>query len=172
MGTARAPDTLPLGSCWCRARHPSRGTGASVCRFIPTELYAETEMAEDLKGLKVLIVEDEWLVAMNLEAALEHAGIQVIGPVPTVQTALRTIEDEQLDAAFLNVNLGVEKVWPVADSLMDRGIPLVFVTSYDANNLPDRYRSLPYCTKPAAEQEAIRVLRKTISEQAAGEARA
>ncbi|GGC56562.1 response regulator [Siccirubricoccus deserti] len=88
----------------------------------------------DLRGNRVLVVEDEALVAMLIEDGLLDAGAQVIGPAGSVQEALQLIEqaasDGGLDAAVLDINLGGDTVSPVADRLAALQVPFVFATGY------------------------------------------
>ena len=101
-----------------------------------------------LEGLKVLLVEDEALIALDLGAALRKAGCRVVGPAPGVEQALRVIAAEEADVALLDVNLGGEEIFPVADELARRGIPFVFLTGYGRDALPERFRDRPTSPKP------------------------
>ncbi len=100
-----------------------------------------------LEGRVVLVVEDEYLVAVTLERVLRKLGATVLGPVATVDEALQLV-DEAFDVALLDVNLGGEMVFPVADRLMERGRPIVFTTGYDLASLPARFADVPFCRKP------------------------
>lgn len=113
----------------------------------------------DVSGCRVLIVEDEYLVAMDLAEALEERGILVVGPVASVGEALEQIENGQrLDAAVLDVNLGGERVYRVAEALSARGVPFIFTTGYDADLLPESLLSVPRLEKPADPAGILRVL--------------
>jgi DNA-binding response OmpR family regulator len=79
----------------------------------------------------VLIVEDEFLIAMDLKLLLEHHGWRVMGPVATVRAALRLLEDELPSVALLDVNLGNELVTPVAETLKARDVPFAVASAYD-----------------------------------------
>lgn len=79
----------------------------------------------------VLIVEDEFLMAMDLKLLLEHHGWRVIGPVATVRDALRLLEDEVPTVALLDVNLGAELVTPLAEILKARDVPFAVASAYD-----------------------------------------
>jgi len=107
-------------------------------------------MAEPvLRGCRVLVVEDEYLLADDLSLALSSAGAEVLGPVPSVEEAIATIVSEQkIDLAVLDVNLRGDMVFPVADALMERGIPFAFATGYDRDALPDRFTTVPRFEKP------------------------
>ena len=102
-----------------------------------------------LAGCRILIVEDEFLLADDLSEELATAGAIVLGPTPDVAEALALIGDEnRLDGAVLDVNLGGEPSYPVADELTRRGIPFVFTTGYDPNVMPEIYRNIARCQKP------------------------
>lgn len=107
--------------------------------------------ALDLSRRRVLVVEDEYLLAAEICGELAAAGAQVVGPAATVAAALRLLDgDATLDAAILDVNLGGEFVFPVADVLRARGVPFVFCTGYDDWALPSLHRGTPRCEKPVA----------------------
>jgi DNA-binding NarL/FixJ family response regulator len=98
---------------------------------------------------RVLIVEDQFMSALALVQAVEEIGVRVVGPAPTVQEALRLIDEVSCDAALLDVNLGTETVEPVAQRLADLGRPFVFVTGYTSPKLKDpRFKSRRIIPKP------------------------
>ena len=102
-----------------------------------------------LRDRRILVVEDEYLIAMSLQDALENAGSVVLGPVASVDKALKQIEAEpHIDAAVLDVNLGGMVAFPVADMLIARNIPFVFTSGYEDNALKTRYSQVKNCTKP------------------------
>jgi DNA-binding response OmpR family regulator len=102
----------------------------------------------DLAGVRVLVVEDEAMVAMLIEDALLELGCLVIGPVASVSAALQLLDVETLDAAVLDVNLGGEKVFPVADRLAERGVPFLFSTGYGAVGIEQNHLDRPVLQKP------------------------
>jgi CheY-like chemotaxis protein len=104
--------------------------------------------AEGLTGRKILVVEDEMLIAMLLEDLLEDLGCQVLGPVANVPQALELTAKEHPDAAVLDVNLGTEPVYPVADALTRAEVPFVFVTGYGQAGLIDAYGGHATIMKP------------------------
>jgi CheY-like chemotaxis protein len=109
-------------------------------------------MTTGLEGRRVLIVEDESLVAMLLETILEDMGCQPIGPVGTIDEALRIVtSDEALDVALLDVNVAGREVFPVAEALRARDIPFVFSTGYGESGLGDAWRGHPTVQKPFTE---------------------
>lgn len=99
-------------------------------------------------GRKVLLVEDEALVAMLVEEALLEAGFQVIGHASSVREAMALLARERPDAVVLDLNLAGETALPVADALVASGIPYVIATGYGANGLPPAHRHAPVLTKP------------------------
>lgn len=115
----------------------------------------------DLSGLRILVVEDWLLVADEIEWMLEQLGCEVIGPVPRLSLALSVIRREQIDGAILDVNLGDEPVFPVADELRRRHVPFVFATGYDRGVFPPEYADHPRLSKPFS----LRDLRAALSEQ-------
>ena len=93
-------------------------------------------MTAALEGIRVLIVEDEFLVATLIEDMLTSAGCVVSGPIPRLAEALDAVDCGTFDAAVLDVNLGGDRVYPVADALSRRNVPFVFVTGYGTGVLP------------------------------------
>lgn len=85
--------------------------------------------------LRVLVVEDEILIAMELEMVLTDAGFDVIGPVPVVAAALALLKEGRPDAAVLDMNLRGERVTPVAEVLRAMGVPFVLTSAYGAGEL-------------------------------------
>jgi DNA-binding NtrC family response regulator len=102
-----------------------------------------------ISGCRVLVVEDEYMLADELTTELGDAGATVLGPVGTLEdaTALLRVE-EHVDGAILDVNLRGEMVFPVADVLLERGVSFVFTTGYDASAIPSRFEHIVRCEKP------------------------
>jgi CheY-like chemotaxis protein len=102
-----------------------------------------------LQNRRVLVVEDEYMVADAMERKLRRAGAVVLGPVPSVAQALDLLELEgDIDGAVLDINLGDQKVYPVVDLLLARGTPCVFATGNDRADVPAAYAHLIRCEKP------------------------
>lgn len=102
-----------------------------------------------LQGLNILLVEDEYLIAADIETTLMRQGATIVGLAPTVADALIVIDQaERLDCAVLDVNLGGETSFPVADALIIRNVPVLFVTGYDSLMLPGAFASIPRLNKP------------------------
>ena len=100
-----------------------------------------------MSARRLLIVEDELLVALDIETILSDAGLVVLGPVSSASEALTLIADGGPDAALLDANLGGEPITEVARSLSERGIPFAYVTGYGRESLPEGYEA-PIVTKP------------------------
>lgn len=112
-----------------------------------------------LAGRRVLLVEDEYFIADEMACSFEASGAEVVGPVGSVQSALDLIaEAERLDGAVLDVNLRGDKSYPVADSLLARGVPFVFATGYDAISIPARYAHVTRCEKPVDPEKIGKAL--------------
>ena len=101
-----------------------------------------------LAGRRILLVEDELLVAMTVENILRSEGCVIVGAIPRVEPALKAAREEPLDAAILDVNLAGERVDPIAKALAERNIPFLFTTGYDRSMLPAEYADRPSLPKP------------------------
>ena len=107
----------------------------------------------------MLVVEDEFMIADDMQRALEDEGAVVLGPAPSVGKALRLLElKSHVDGAVLDVNLGSEKVFPVADALQARGVPFFFITGYDAADIPANWRHILRLDKPVQMAMVVRAL--------------
>ena len=115
-------------------------------------------MNNSLKGVRVLVVEDEYFVAIMLEEMLESAGCIVMGPIPRLQEALDAVDHQDYDVALLDVNLAGERIDPVADALSERDVPFMFVTGYGENALPSKYAERPHIGKPFRMAELLGML--------------
>jgi DNA-binding response OmpR family regulator len=107
-----------------------------------------TDFNRPLAQKRVLIVEDEFLLGLALLEDLTEAGADVIGPVSTISEALQLLTSEAFDLALLDINIRGEMSFSVADALMARRVPLIFLTGYEADVLPDRLQRLPRLGKP------------------------
>ena len=99
---------------------------------------------------RVLVVEDEGLIASHLAELLGDNGYAVIGPAGTVQAALRLAQDEIVDIAILDLNLCGEPTEPVASLLAQRGVPVLLTTGHSRRYVRTRFRDLPYLEKPVS----------------------
>jgi CheY-like chemotaxis protein len=120
--------------------------------------------AFDLAGRHLLVVEDEYIIAADLASWLESKGAQVLGPAGSVEDALALLErDGTPDAAVLDVNLGEERVYPVADALKAAHVPFVFLSGYDRKAIPERYKDAPCCSKPLDRAQLLRALANALT---------
>ncbi len=116
----------------------------------------------DLAGKRVLVVEDELLVAMLVEDMLADAGCVVVGPFPTVAEAVAAARTETVDVALLDVNVAGEQVFPVAHELEKRGVPFLFVTGYGQAALPRDRPDWEAHAKPFQAAQLTASLRRKI----------
>ena len=106
-----------------------------------------------LAGRRILVVEDEMLIAMSIEETLQGLGCVVVGPVGKLDAAMQMANDEVLDAAILDVNIRGGHIYPVAERLRARGIPFALASGYGDWALPQAFRNQPRLTKPFTAQE-------------------
>jgi CheY-like chemotaxis protein len=113
-----------------------------------------------LCGRRILVVEDEYLVALVVVDLLEDAGAKVVGPIGWLEEALTFIEDDlnRFDGAVLDVNLHGKKSYPLADALEKRAIPFTFATGYGSGVLEEPYRRFPRCEKPFSQSLLVAAL--------------
>ena len=123
-----------------------------------------------LEGVRVLLVEDESLVAMLLETILEDAGCVVVGPAGRLSDAMTLVEAGGFDAALLDVNVGGEPVFPVAEALAARGAPFAFSSGYGAGGLPPGWAGRPVVAKPFDEAGVLGALREALLRSPSGRA--
>ncbi len=120
--------------------------------------------AGSISGKRILIVEDEALIALSLEEMAKDAGCEVVGPASNVDEALSIIENQPIELALLDFNLGGETSLPVAHALRSRGVPFTFLTGY--NFLPEEANSIcfvPFLNKPVRNFEINKVLGDLLS---------
>jgi DNA-binding NtrC family response regulator len=120
---------------------------------------------EVLRGRQVLIVEDEMLLAMELETLLMDVGCGVIGPVPSVARALALLDQQRPDAAVLDVNLNGETAMPVAAALNAQHVPFVLATGY-TDALQAELQGAPRIGKPLDHTELMRALAQVLEASA------
>jgi two-component sensor histidine kinase/DNA-binding response OmpR family regulator len=108
--------------------------------------------ARRVPGNRLLLVEDEALTGMMMSDMLTELGFEVIGPFGRVADAMAAVGREDFQAAVLDVNLDGEMVYPVADAVLARGVPFVFVTGYSAEGIDRRFAQVPVLQKPIERQ--------------------
>ena len=109
--------------------------------------------AASLAGFRVLVVEDDMLIAVYIEQMLQDLGCVVVGPVGKLDVAMQVADDEALNAAILDVNIRGGNVFPVAERLRARGIPFALASGYGDWALPEAFRNQPRLTKPFTAHE-------------------
>lgn len=125
-------------------------------------------MAGLLDGLHILVVEDDLVVALDMADMVKEVGGEVIGPVGQLAQGLALTESEELAGAILDVNLGSEDTFALADRLLADGVPVIFATGYDAMMLPERFVDCPRLTKPFSNLAVERTFRKILGNDGGG----
>jgi DNA-binding response OmpR family regulator len=112
---------------------------------------------------RILIVEDDALLALDLKGHMERAGFSVVGPAASASKALALLAEAGCDAAILDVHLGRGQTSePVAQELRSRGTPFVTVTAYSHEHRPEAYFGFPVLSKPARPLDVIAELRRCL----------
>ena len=114
----------------------------------------------------VLVVEDEAIVALEIEQNLQDAGFEVVGPAARVAEALELLKEYGCDAAVLDINLGVETSEPIARLLSDKGTPFVTVSGYSQDQRPSGFSGGAFLTKPLRAELLVAQLRQCTQRQA------
>lgn len=112
---------------------------------------------------RILIVEDEYLIAMEIGDAVAACGGSVVGPVGTLSGARQLAGTAMLEGAVLDLRLGRDWVWPVADLLYERSVPFVLLTGYDSPEIPRHLRSARFILKPVTEEALGQALREILA---------
>ena len=121
-------------------------------------------MGTPLSRKRVLVVEDNPLLAMALEDLLESEGVNTVGPARSVADGLELLRDEGVDAAILDIELGDERVWPIAEQLHRQAIPFVFLSAVcNENEVPDRFRSQICMSKPAEPRYLVATVEELLA---------
>lgn len=110
---------------------------------------------KQLNGCRVLIVEDEYFLANDLENAFKARGAIIVGPIGDFGEAYDQAVRDGFDLAVIDIDLRGEKAYPIADELMRHGVPFVFCTGYDSKVIPHRFAGVRLCQKPLDASELI-----------------
>lgn len=121
-----------------------------------------------LRGRRILLVEDEYVIAEEMAGFLREARAVVLGPAPSPAAGLALLAATRPDGAVLDVNLGNVPVWPLVDALAAAGVPLMLATGYDSGVIPPAYAHLPRCQKPVAPRDLLLTLAERIGEGTGG----
>src|SRR5215831_2898701 len=122
----------------------------------------------DFSQHSILLVEDEPLLAMDVETCLTAAGYRVIGPAATTADASRLIGTERVDLAVLDLNLGTEMAFALPDLLADRQIPFIILTGHSPTTIARHHRNRPFLQKPYIAATLLRTIRDTLNDTARG----
>ena len=112
---------------------------------------------------KVLIVEDEPIVALEIENILRQAGFEIVGCVGSLNKALAALKNTDCDLAILDANLRGDNAAPLAMALRERGRPFLFVSGYERAYLPDAFLDVPLLPKPFEPSELITAVKQLLS---------
>jgi DNA-binding NtrC family response regulator len=126
-------------------------------------MMAGTE--HDLHNRQVLVVEDDYYLASELQAALEDAGATVIGPFADEADAGRALAGCRPDCAFVDVNLGDGPSFDLARTLSEDAVPFAFVTGYDRSTIPEEFASVVRFEKPVDARRAVRMLANILQDE-------
>lgn len=110
-------------------------------------------------GRRILVAEDELLLALDLCDMLQVVGCDVVGPARTLAKAIALAQDSAtLDLAILDLNLAGDMSLPLAADLMNRGVPVILTTGYEARDLPSDLPAIAICVKPLSRPALLRTL--------------
>jgi CheY-like chemotaxis protein len=111
-----------------------------------------------LEGRRILVVEDSYIQAAHTSTWLVEAGARVLGPVANARTAKELLDAGEVDAAVLDLDLGQGPDYGIAERLADQGVPFVFATAYEKEEIDFRFRNAPYVSKPFSRDNLVRTL--------------
>jgi PAS domain S-box-containing protein len=153
--------TLPLPESETTASGSYRRPVSAEAEVSKTRSYDATK---PVAGKRILVVDDEPLIAMDIVASLEDEGCQIVGPAATLERALTLIESKEIDAALLDANLAGDPVDTLASALTRRKIPFAFVSGYGREGLPEAHRQATLIKKPFQRQRLIDVIQQMLAE--------
>jgi CheY-like chemotaxis protein len=114
-----------------------------------------------LKGLRILIVEDMGLIAVELQRMIEGLGCITLGPAAKVEEAKKMAENEQLDGVLLDIQLADQVAYPVAEVLRDRKIPFIILSGYDEIYVRRDFQQYPHLQKPFNSEQLVELMADT-----------
>ncbi|HEX7761089.1 MAG TPA: hypothetical protein VF459_16405, partial [Caulobacteraceae bacterium] len=162
-------DASALASAPAAAAVTSRQAEAPVAEAEPPRASFGPETADDVRGMKILVVEDSVLLAIELESGLTEAGADVVGVAATLEEA-QAMLTLTFDVAVLDANLNGESVTPVAAVLASRGVPFIFATGYRDADITTEAFSAPVVRKPYNVHQIAAALVQAVGDQKAANA--
>ncbi len=117
-------------------------------------------MGQLLRGQRILVVEDNFIMALDLSQMVEELGGVVVGPVGRLDDGMALAESNEIDGAILDVNLDGSNTYPLADGLLASDVPVIFATGYDRTMIPDRFTQTPKLSKPFSLRSVEKVVRE------------
>jgi PAS domain S-box-containing protein len=154
----------------CEIRLPLPEVEESAANQVPPGTIKEGSRnfqdagSTDLRGRRILLVEDEPLVAMEIESQLMSAGCEVIGPAATIEKAKLLMSEASFDAALVDANLGGRPAGEIAAGLTKKLIPFAFVTGYGREALPLAFQDAPILAKPFSSDQLLSTLRMVLAD--------
>ena len=118
-------------------------------------------MTERLRGLSILVVEDEYFIAMQIADTITRCGGAVVGPAANLEKARDLARQETVDGVILDLMLNGKTSLPFADELMSRSTPVILATGYAQSQLPEQYSKFPQVTKPLREAALVKLIEHT-----------
>jgi CheY-like chemotaxis protein len=119
-------------------------------------------------GLKILLVEDEYVIASDLKTILFNLGATILGPAGTIAAAEKLIAANPLpNAAILDINVRGVLVYPIAENLVSQGVPFVFVSGYSSDTVPAEFAAAPHCEKPVTARNVEAAVRDCLQMKSA-----
>ena len=117
----------------------------------------------ELSNRKVLVVEDEMIIAMLIEDMLDEFGCKLVGPATNVPRALELIGKESIDVAVLDLNLDGKDTYAIADALQRKSVPFIFATGYGSTGLRQEYGNRPVLQKPFQARDLSTALTEALN---------
>jgi CheY-like chemotaxis protein len=118
---------------------------------------------QELSNRKVLVVEDEMMIAMLIEDMLDEFGCKLVGPATNVPRALELIGKESIDVAVLDLNLDGKDTYAIADALQRKSVPFIFATGYGSTGLRQEYGNRPVLQKPFQARDLSTALTEALN---------
>jgi CheY-like chemotaxis protein len=116
-----------------------------------------------LRGLRVLVVEDDYAVADSTKMLLEDLGCVVLGPVSNPERAMEIVHTTDLDGVIMDINLHGQREYSLPEAISKQGIPVILTTGYLASNLPERLRRWPCLEKPVRQVDLAKTVHRTFA---------